>query len=296
MFPEECIGHVHVAVSPTVGFRLSAERLQPVDQELLTRPETLADGGQFGRTVAHGPGDARSTRDVRRGRHDVEAQRAEGRAGRHGGQRQLGADGLVPNQHVVVLLHDDKGAGGHGRSGPGRFLRDVVPRPPSREPRGASVQRPRGPACVEPGLPEACPPLAPVVLGLSRSCQIRGYGVGDLVMHLEAVGLEVDGSDERVVRQVRVEQGAVVVVRAPAGGRLRLVRARCIQDDGAQLRAGMRIRCASHRIDAHQGDGDHRQRRECPRYHGEPQSPRSLVSHGLRLAHGVCLRRVTAPR
>ena len=104
------------------------------------------------------------------------------------------------------------------------------------------------------------------------------------------VGLEVDGSDERVVRQVGVEQGAVVVVGAPAGGRLRRVRARCIQDDGAQLRAGMRIRCASHRIDAHQGDSHHRQRRQSPRYYGEPESPRSL-SHVLRLAHGVRGRR-----
>ena len=44
---------------------------------------------------------------------------------------------------------------------------------------------PAGSACVEPGLPEACPPLAPVVLSLSRSRQIRRHGVGDLVVHLE---------------------------------------------------------------------------------------------------------------
>ena len=142
------------------------------------------------------------------------------------------------------------------------------------------------PPVSKPGLPKAGPPLAPVVLCLGRRRQIRGHGVGDLVVHFGTVGLEVNRSDERVVRQVGVEQGAVVVVGASTWWCLRPVRGRCLQDDCGRLRAGLRICCAGSRIHAHEGDADHYQRRKRPRHHRNHESPRSLLAHSPRLPPG----------
>ena len=52
----------------------TAQRLQSVDQDLLTRSEALTDAGELRCPAAHRPGDARGAWDVRRRRHDVEAQ------------------------------------------------------------------------------------------------------------------------------------------------------------------------------------------------------------------------------
>ena len=149
-----------------------------------------------------------------------------------------------------------------------------------------------GPARVEPGLPEAGPPLAAVVLGLGRSGQIRRHGVGDLVVYLGAVGLEVDGGDERVVREVRVEQGAVVVVGATARGAFGLYAVGACKTmvvvfgpdcvsvaPAAELtltRAMVTIVSAA----------------SAPEHDWDPESPRSLLAHGLRLPPGVRLRLV----
>ena len=142
------------------------------------------------------------------------------------------------------------------------------------------------PPVSEPGLPKASPPLAPVVLRLGRRRQIRGHGVGDLVVHFGTVGLEINGSDERVVRQVGVEQGAVVVVGAPTWWCLRPVRGRCLQHDRCRLRAGVRSCCAGCRVHAAEGDADHYQRRKRPRHHRIRSVHDRFSLHGLTLLLG----------
>ena len=194
------------------GRRWSRGRRPGTSWEAPNRWPTLASSAE---RLHMGPGGPGRARDVRRGGGQVEAQRAERGGGGHRGEGELGPDRLVTRQEVVVLLDDDQAPGRHRgarcrpapsrRCGPGpQAVSHGVP-PVRDRPEVRSG---------EAGLAEAGPALAAVVLRLGLRHQGRRHRVGDLVVDLGAVRLEVDRGDEGVLVQVRVEQGAVVVVGA----------------------------------------------------------------------------------